>query len=159
MKTRSTRKNIAKNKKNNKIIRVLAQGTFDLLHAGHIHYLREAKSHGNHLTVIVARDDTVKRVKNHPAMFSERARARMVRALKHVDRVVLGGKGNMLDKVVEIHPDVIVLGYDQAVSARKLSNDLATRGILCKVVRARAFSPHIYKSSKLKKVIHQKMST
>jgi len=159
VKTRSTRKKITKNKKNNKIIRVLAQGTFDLLHAGHVHYLREAKSHGNHLTVIVARDDSVKRVKNHPALFSERSRVHMVRALKHVDRAVLGGKGNRLDKVLEIHPDVIVLGYDQAVSVRKLANDLASRGLVCKIVRARAFSPHVYKSSKLKKVIHQKMST
>jgi len=83
----------------------------------------------------------------------------MVRALKHVDRAVLGGKGNRLDKVLEIHPDVIVLGYDQAVSVRKLANDLASRGLVCKIVRARAFSPHVYKSSKLKKVIHQKMST
>jgi FAD synthetase len=156
MKTHTTRKISRKNKKN---VRVLAQGTFDLLHDGHVHYLREAKSHGNHLTVIIARDNTVKRVKKHSPMFSERERARAVRQLSHVDRVILGGKGNKLDKVIEIRPDVIVLGYDQSVSAKKLSKELVERGLECKIVRAKSFFPRIYKSSKLKKALHQKMST
>ena len=39
-------------------MKVMAVGVFDLLHAGHLHYLEQAKSLGNHLTVVVAHDDT-----------------------------------------------------------------------------------------------------
>ena len=36
--------------------KVMAVGVFDLLHAGHLHYLEQAKSLGDHLTVVVAHD-------------------------------------------------------------------------------------------------------
>ncbi len=159
MKTRATNKNTIKNKKNRKKIRVLAQGTFDLLHPGHVHYLNTAKSAGDHLTVIVARDTTVKRVKKRDTVFPEKMRVEMVRALKMVDRAVLGGKGNMLDKVIEIRPHVIVVGYDQHVSIPKLKHELAERGLVCSIVRAGPHAPHAYKSTKLKNKIYQKMST
>ena len=150
MKTRSTRKKLTKNKKN---VRVLAQGTFDLLHPGHVHYLHFAKKFGTHLTVIIARDDTVKRVKNHESMFDEQTRLKLVSAVKHVDCAVLGGKGNILDKVVELRPDVIVLGYDQNVSIKELREQLRERGLSCKIVRATAHFPKIFKSTKLKEKI------
>ena len=46
--------------------RILAVGVFDLLHAGHLHYLEQAKSLGDHLTVVVAHDDTVRKRKHEP---------------------------------------------------------------------------------------------
>ena len=46
--------------------RVMAVGVFDLLHAGHLHYLEQAKSLGDHLTVVVAHDDTVRLRKHEP---------------------------------------------------------------------------------------------
>nr|EGQ39935.1 MAG: cytidylyltransferase [Candidatus Nanosalinarum sp. J07AB56] len=39
--------------------RVMAQGTFDILHPGHVHYLEEAAEHGDTLVVVVARDSRV----------------------------------------------------------------------------------------------------
>ena len=48
-------------KKQNKT--VLTFGTFDIFHPGHLHYLKEAKKHGNCLIVIIARDTTVQRIK------------------------------------------------------------------------------------------------
>lgn len=152
MKTRSTEKN---RKKKQKSVRVLAQGTFDLLHPGHLHYLNAAKKFGNHLTVIVARDSTVERVKQHETIFPEHVRVKMVGALRPVDHAVLGGKGDLLNKVIEIRPDVIVLGYDQRVSISKLKNSLQKRGFSCKVVRAAAYAPHAFKSTKWKeKIVH-----
>lgn len=152
VKTRSTREKVKKKQKN---VRVLAQGTFDLLHPGHLHYLRAAKKFGTHLTVIIARDDTVKRVKQRQTIFPENMRAQLVGALRVVDRVVLGGKGNILDRVVEINPDVIVLGYDQRISAGELKQKLLERGIKCKIVRASAHNPRTFKSTKLKNKIAQ----
>ena len=46
--------------------RVMAVGVFDLLHAGHLHYLEQAKSLGEHLTVVIAHDDTVRNRKHEP---------------------------------------------------------------------------------------------
>ncbi len=153
MKTRTTRKNVQNISKKQKDVHVLAQGTFDLLHPGHLHYLNAAKKFGTHLTVIVARDSTSARIKNRKTIFSEQMRLQMVRALKVVDRAVLGGKGNILDKVLQIDPDVIVLGYDQSISEKKLAKDLHSRGWVGKIVRAKAFIPKKYKSTKLKNTI------
>lgn len=138
-----------------KIIRVLAQGTFDVLHPGHVHYLSYAKKQGTHLTVIVARDANVKRFKGkHPAC-DERTRMRMVNALKVVDRAVIGGAGNILDKVVELKPQVIVLGYDQPADAKGLETKLHDRGLTCRVIRAPAYKSKTYKSSLIKRKIVQ----
>ena len=46
---------------------VLAFGTFDVLHPGHIHYLKKAKGLGDRLVVIVSRDDSVRLIKKKGA--------------------------------------------------------------------------------------------
>lgn len=43
--------------------KVLAFGTFDGFHRGHLSFLEQAKSHGNYLIVVVARDKTAEKVK------------------------------------------------------------------------------------------------
>ena len=91
---------------------VMAAGTFDLLHLGHLHYLQEAKSHGDELVVVIACDETVREKKHEPLM-SEETRAELVGALKPVDEVVIGKEGDRFETVEEIEPDVIALGYDQ----------------------------------------------
>ena len=48
------------------MIKVMATGTFDLLHMGHIYFLKEAKKLGDKLIVIVARDSTVRKMKHEP---------------------------------------------------------------------------------------------
>jgi FAD synthetase len=145
-KVRATRK---------KSVRVLAQGTFDVLHPGHVHYLAYAKKQGTHLTVIVARDANVKRFKGKLPACDERTRMQMVSALKAVDRAVIGGKGNILDKVIELKPDVIVLGYDQSADVKSLETKLMERGLRCRVIRAPAHKSKTYKSSLIKRKIVQ----
>ena len=63
------------------MVRVMAVGVFDLLHAGHLHYLEQAKALGDHLTVIIAHDDTV-RMRKHEPVTSQDLRSRMVAGLK-----------------------------------------------------------------------------
>ena len=70
-------------------MRVMAVGVFDLLHAGHLHYLEQAKSLGNHLTVVVAHDDTV-RIRKHEPVTNHDLRRRMVEGLKPVDDAIIG---------------------------------------------------------------------
>ncbi len=116
--------------------RVVATGVFDLLHLGHIHFLRAARELGDELVVIVANDATVRRMKREPVMPAA-VRAEMVAALKPVDQAVVGREGNMLDIVVEeIKPHTIVLGYDQELFEPKaLEAKLAERGHVVQVVR------------------------
>lgn len=92
-------------------MRVMAQGTFDVLHPGHIHYLEKSRELGNELVVVVARDSRVSGRKN--LVFDEEERRRMLEALEAVDRAVLGSEGDIYSTVREIDPDVITIGYDQ----------------------------------------------
>jgi len=114
--------------------RVVAQGTFDLLHPGHLHYLCEAKSMGDELTVIVARASNVTH-KPGP-LISGPQRVEMVEALDPVDHVRLGHPEDIFIPIEEIDPAVIVLGHDQYHAAEEIESQLAERGIDCEVRRA-----------------------
>ncbi|MEC9253329.1 MAG: adenylyltransferase/cytidyltransferase family protein [Candidatus Thermoplasmatota archaeon] len=116
--------------------RVVATGVFDLLHPGHIHFLRAARELGDELVVIVANDATVRRMKREPIV-SAAVRAEMVASLKPVDQAIVGREGNMLDIVVEeIKPHIIALGHDQDMFEPKaLEAKLAERGHVVQVVR------------------------
>ena len=94
--------------------RVMAVGVFDLLHAGHLHYMEQAKALGDHLTVVVAHDDTV-RMRKHEPVTGQDLRLRMVQGLKPVDSAVIGNSPDVpiFDILPVINPDIIALGYDQ----------------------------------------------
>lgn len=127
-------------------------GTFDLLHLGHLHYFQQAKKHGSFLIVVVARDGTPRNPRKN-TLFSERERCEMARAIRLVDEAVLGNLSDQLKIIVQKKPDVICLGYDHAVKEKSLAAELKARGVNTKIVRAKAYLPQKYKSSKLKKAI------
>jgi len=114
--------------------RIMATGVFDILHAGHLHYLEEAKSLGDGLYVVVATDATVRKRKHEP-ITPERMRVEMVQALKPVNMAILGTEGDMFDTVRLIGPDIIALGYDQEFEEVRLVEELGKRGLKAKVVR------------------------
>ncbi|WP_342305414.1 adenylyltransferase/cytidyltransferase family protein [Methanolobus sp. ZRKC5] len=115
------------------MVRVLATGTFDLLHPGHILYLSEAKRMGDELYVIVARESMIKH-KPKPIVPDEQ-RVEMVNSLKIVDKAILGSDSDIFDPIKEIKPDIIVLGYDQGFDTEKLEKQLHEKGFNCKVIR------------------------
>ena len=96
---------------------VLASGTFDLLHLGHVRFLEEAKKTGGknaELVVIVARDSTVKARKGKNPVMPEDQRRALVESLKVVNEAILGWENFNIDKVIEkIKPDIIAVGHDQ----------------------------------------------
>jgi FAD synthetase len=96
---------------------VLASGTFDLLHLGHVKFLEEAKKTGGEnaeLVVIVARDNTVKNRKGKKPVMPEDQRRALVESLKVVDEAILGLEDFSIGKVIEkIKPDIIAVGHDQ----------------------------------------------
>lgn len=113
--------------------RVVATGTFDILHPGHIRFLEEAKKLGDELIVIVARE---KNVKHKPKpVIPEEQRRRVVEAIKFVDKAILGDENDIFKPIMELKPDVIVLGYDQHFSEEWLREELKKRNLNCEVVR------------------------
>jgi FAD synthetase len=116
--------------------RAVAQGTFDVLHPGHVHYLEDAASYGDELHVIVARGDNV--THKAPPILSDEQRVEMVQALDVVDVARLGHPDDIFVPIEEIQPEVIVLGYDQHHDADGIRGALADRGIDCRVERASA---------------------
>jgi FAD synthetase len=117
------------------MVRVMAQGVFDLLHLGHVHYLCKARELGDELVVVVASDTTVRRRKHEPITPQEMRRD-MVASLRCVDRAVVGSEGGDPYAVVEeLRPDIIALGHDQAHDEEEIIAELARRGLPTRVVR------------------------
>ena len=110
------------------MVRVLAVGVFDLLLAGHLHYLEQAKSLGDHLVVVVAHDDTVRKRKHEPVTGQE-LRCRMVAGLKPVDESLIGNPPDVpiFDILPVIKPDIIALGYDQEHAEERIRAALNER--------------------------------
>jgi FAD synthetase len=127
--------------------RVVATGTFDVLHPGHIYYLAESKKLGDELWVIVARDANVKH-KPHPIM-PEGQRLRMVTTLKPVDHAILGDKTDMFRPIEEIQPTVITIGFNQYFDEAKLEKQLKERGLTPKIVRIGKYADGDLASSRL----------
>ena len=131
--------------------KAMAFGSFDMLHKGHEAYLKEAKSYGDYLIVIVARDESIIRFKGRKPKNDENSRLGQIKKLDFVDEAVLGRKINIFDVLEEYSPDVICLGYDQkTVEEEKLREELEKRNLKAKIVRAKPYKEDIYKSSKLK---------
>jgi D-glycero-beta-D-manno-heptose 1-phosphate adenylyltransferase len=92
---------------------VLANGAFDLLHVGHLRYLRAAKELGGRLVVAINSDDSVRALKGEarPIMPAEE-RAEIVSALADVDAVVIFPELDVRALIREIRPDVHAKGTD-----------------------------------------------
>lgn len=127
--------------------RIVATGTFDILHPGHLYYLEESKKLGDELFVIVARDSNVKH-KPRPVI-PEEHRLAMVAALKPVDHAILGDKSDMFRPIEEIRPDIITIGFNQLFSEANLEEQLRARNIPSKVVRISKYADGDLCSSRL----------
>lgn len=90
---------------------VLAHGTFDLLHVGHLRHLRQAKREGTLLIATTTADQFVNKGPGRP-VFSEHMRAEMLSALDCVDFVGIHAAPLAVDAIRRIRPHVYVKGSD-----------------------------------------------
>ena len=122
---------------------VLASGTFDLLHLGHVRYLEEAKKAGGKnakLLVIVARDKTVEKRKGARPVMPEEHRRALVESLKVVDQAILGYERFDIGSVIEeLKPDIIAVGYDQTGIEEQVLKALRERHLSVRVARISKF--------------------
>jgi D-glycero-beta-D-manno-heptose 1-phosphate adenylyltransferase len=96
---------------------VFTNGCFDIIHAGHVTYLRKARALGDCLVVGLNSDVSVKKLDKGPdrPVNNERARAAVLSALACVDHVVLFEEDTPLDLIRCIRPDILVKGGDWTV--------------------------------------------
>ena len=137
------------------MVKVMAFGTFDLLHKGHIHFLKRASSFGD-LVVVVARDKTVKDVKGSFPIESEVERFNNVKKLGFVSKAILGNLGDKYKVIDDEKPDIICLGYDQVAFTQNLEEKIKKLGLSAKIIRLEPYKPDIYKSSFLKSASYRK---
>ena len=110
---------------------VLANGVFDLLHAGHVRYLQAARAEGDVLIVGVNSDTGTRKLKGEGRpILTERARASLVAALATVDYVVIFDDFDVNSLLREFQPDVHAKGTDYSVDTvpeRELAQLLGIR--------------------------------
>lgn len=92
---------------------VFTNGCFDLLHPGHVRYLKEARALGDKLLVAINSDSSVTNLKGKSRpIFPEEARAEIVAALESVDWVTLFKEDTPLELIKTLKPDILVKGGD-----------------------------------------------
>lgn len=141
-----------------KPIIVLASGVFDLVHYGHIRFIEKAKALGgnnSYLTVIVARDKTVEKLKGKKPIIPENQRRAVVESLKPVDEAILGYKElSFEDAIIKIKPDIVAVGHDQLNIEKKVKTIIRKRGLNIRVIRIEKFGrENLDSSSKIKRKI------
>ncbi len=130
---------------------VILFGTFDPLHDGHINFIRQAEALGD-VTVVVARDSSVRYRKDRNPSISEQDRLSAVNQLEEVDVAVLGDEYPMqYDILRRMSFDIVALGYDQEPSDDVVRLELDALGKQdVDIVRLDAYLSETYKSSFLR---------
>jgi rfaE bifunctional protein nucleotidyltransferase chain/domain len=91
----------------------LANGAFDLLHVGHVRYLRAAKQLGGKLIVAVNSDESIRALKGEGRpLMSGQERAEILAALSDVDAVIIFPESDVRALIGEIRPDIHAKGTD-----------------------------------------------
>ena len=132
---------------------ILVFGSFDILHPGHLAFLRAAKKYGDRLVVVVNRDVTYRKEKGRAPIFSERERLAIVQSLHLVSRAVLGDRPGSWTAIRRLRPDIIGVGYDQRADHPGLAVQLAHLRKHPKIVKLQRFHHRKYKSTLVKKRI------
>ena len=109
------RKLAEKLKKENKTI-VFTNGCFDILHIGHVRYLKESAKYGDSLFIGLNSDSSVKRLKGETRPINnESDRAELLSELGFVDYVVIFEEDSPINLLDEIKPDIYTKGADYTI--------------------------------------------
>ncbi|HSP95865.1 MAG TPA: D-glycero-beta-D-manno-heptose 1-phosphate adenylyltransferase [Candidatus Dormibacteraeota bacterium] len=116
---------------------VFTNGVFDLLHTGHVRYLRAAKRLGDILVVGLNSDRSVRRLEKGPErpLVRGRDRAEVLAALEMVDYVTIFGADTPYDLIKALRPDVLVKGGDWSVDHIVGADLVLARGGIVKSLR------------------------
>jgi D-beta-D-heptose 7-phosphate kinase/D-beta-D-heptose 1-phosphate adenosyltransferase len=130
---------------------VFTNGTFDILHRGHVEYLARARRLGDVLFVGLNTDASIRRIKGKGRPINPAAdRAAILAALASVDYVCLFGDNTPLRLITALQPDVLVKGADWKQGEIVGSDVVRRRGGR---VRRVALTPGRSTTSVIKKVV------
>ncbi|HRH32507.1 MAG TPA: adenylyltransferase/cytidyltransferase family protein [bacterium] len=130
---------------------VFVFGTFDGLHPGHEAFLRDARALGDALTVSIAQDEIVVRLKHRPPLQTLAVRLRQIEQSPYVTKVIPGDleigtyHGFKAEK-----PNIVAFGYDQTELLKDFTRFQTAVGDETEVVVLKPFHPETYKSSLLR---------
>lgn len=95
---------------------VFTNGCFDILHAGHVRYLKQARALGDCLVVGLNSDSSVKRLKgSERPIVPQEERAELLSALACVDYVLIFDEDTPIELIKDVKPDVLVKGGDWSI--------------------------------------------
>ncbi|AWR95015.1 DUF357 domain-containing protein [Acidianus brierleyi] len=114
--------------------KVFVGGTFDIIHPGHIAFLKEASKLGR-VYVSVARDKNSEKIKGRKPINNEDQRLEVVKNIKYVYYAFLGDENDFIKSVENVNPDIIFLGPDQKVNEEQFKEELRKRGINAEILR------------------------
>lgn len=96
---------------------VFTNGCFDILHLGHIEYLKESAKLGDYLIVAINSDSSVKKLKGESRpIFGEKERAIILSSLEFVDFVVIFEEETPINLIKKLIPDFLVKGGDYSIN-------------------------------------------
>lgn len=105
------------------MIKVFVSGCFDVLHAGHVEFFRQAKALGDYLVVDFATDEVLYRYKHRRSSLPEEHKKMILESLKYIDKVTLGGGPNdglnFEHNFLTEKPDILAVTEDDQFEAEK----------------------------------------
>ena len=109
---------------------VFTNGCFDILHRGHVEYLKATKELGDYLIVGINSDSSVKRLKGLDRPVNKQEdRVAVLQAIKYVDEVIVFDEDTPYRLIKEVKPDIITKGGDYTQD-NVVGNDIAKVVIL-----------------------------
>ncbi len=129
-------------------MKIFIAGTFDNFHVGHQYLLWKGYYDSDKLIIIIARDETVKKIKGVSPKNNELIRLNRVKMEFKKNNnisIKLGNRnGDFIKTLKNENPDILFLGYDQAVNLKKIKNIFPK--IKIKIIKS--YFPQFFKSSK-----------
>jgi FAD synthetase len=129
-------------------------GTFDIFHPGHVYYISEAEKLGDNLTIVIARDARVAKLKWRIPKDDETIRMQNVRYAFRDATVILGNESDIFAPLRIYTPDILAFGYDQRVPEEEIRELFS--GI--EIVRIGGYEVEKWKSSILRDKIEESIA-
>ncbi|MDD5133363.1 MAG: adenylyltransferase/cytidyltransferase family protein [Candidatus Nanoarchaeia archaeon] len=127
--------------------KVLVWGTFDGLHKGHLEFLKNAKSLGDKLYIIIIPDKAVKENKGKYPIKNAEERKKELLKLKFVTEVYSGLYEENLKYILKLKPEVVIFGYDQKTKwEENLKKTLSSKGIFPEYIYLEEYNNGIHSS-------------
>lgn len=132
--------------------KVLVGGCFDVIHIGHVKFLKKAKSFGDNLIILLESDENIKRLKGNSRPFhNQKERKEILESLKFVDKVIVLPNivnHESYNKIIKkIKPEVIAITEGDSIKDKKLAQAKSV-GAELKIIKK-------YKSHSTSKILNK----